>query len=223
MKLINSLQTSIPCFITKSYITVAQKFSLKFLGQEDDFLDTLQKKEPFRVSGNDAYKVFQVEDKVYKFYNASTYFDSNTQCYDLTRFKLHNTIFGEQTSYSFEGYLQNDYIGKIIVLSQPFITHKENTGNDARLQLKDDLIKRFGKKSLEIVISKESPFYGHLEGDWYIKPAEISLDDLKDSNIFINEKTQQYAVIDCIIHQEPYSHWSSKISQWGYGRKSLSF
>ena len=177
--------------------------SQKYLGKRSQFLASLGNPPCLHTGNLDAREVYRVKEEVYKFYYAD---DSR-----LKRIALHNFLFGQETPYSVKGIIHNDNsTEKFFVVSQPFIIDSKPSGDYARSLLKLEFEKRFGVNSLEIV-HPYNACCGELEGDWYIFPHKIALDDLKDSNVFINQETNNVAVIDCLIEEMNYDSWCRKI------------
>lgn len=131
--------------------------------------------------GVDALKVYrQDEDYVIKLrrMNADSYWYVDA----------FNELFGDRTPYEILG--EGEYHGhRILKLRQPFVEFCECTWEDARKELFYEMKSRFGD-------AEEHPWMPnelHLP-TWF-------LDDLKETNIGIDIRTQKYAVIDCIIHR----------------------
>lgn len=145
---------------------------------------------------------------VYKLYDIGN--DNFSLNLKFQEIKLHNYLFSRTTKYEIVGFaIKNEDF--YLVTRQPYIEFINNSDDIARQLLKKDLRQRFGTKSLYIKNRYDGKYYGKLEGDWHIKGQNISLDDLKSSNIGIDKHTKKYAVIDCIIHEETFDYWKHKV------------
>lgn len=190
-------------FPTEELIQELVAQSQNDLGTRSQFLTSLGNPPCLHTGYHDACEVYHDGKYVYKFYYAH---DSR-----LRRIALHNFLFGQETPYSIKGIIHNNNsTEKFFVVSQPFIIDSKPSGDYARSLLKRKFEKRFGINSLKIIHPNISS-YGELEGDWYIFPHKIALDDLKDSNVFINQETNNVAVIDCLIEEMNYDSWCRKI------------
>lgn len=141
-----------------------------------------------RCRGSDFLVVMRYGNIVRKFRELDRFHDDK-----IDQLLGHNYLFWNKTPYRIEGWtIRKNFQGEtpIIVLQQPFIKFCPNSGAKARSQLSQDLESRFGS------ISKLQD-----DGDWVIAEEGLRLDDLKDANIGIEQKTGMYAVVDCIVHK----------------------
>lgn len=184
-------------------------YDLKNLGSKVAYCDLLAKRElPNQVyklkTGTEARTVLRVGPYVYKFYDLGEYAKHKR------KIELHNKLFEARTAYEIIGSVKDPETNTTqLVVRQPFIEFVPNSGDDARKQLAKDFAKRFGGDSVWIHSLEHYPSYGALEGDWYIKPKNLALDDLKNLNIGIDKQTGEYAVIDCIINESTYNRWKN--------------
>lgn len=118
--------------------------------------------------------------------------------------KLHNRFFGDQTAYSFHGVAEIKNAPQLI-LQQPYVMMKKDSGHEARAQLLVWLRERFGAAQIN---EDESEIHA---GGWMF-------DDLKDANIAINLNTDRFVVVDCIIHplntMHADLHWEVDKEWW---------
>ena len=160
----------------------------------------------FLGGGSDAVAVLRSEDgkHVLKFYRTDRIEDT------VRRIVLHNHLFGTHTGYTPLGFSvatasSLDPNEVYLVLKKPFIIFEPNSGAKARRELVREMKQRFGRVQHFYLHSnansENNDSNRDFDGDFIIGNNQYTIDDLKDGNIGIDETTDTYAVVDCIIHQ----------------------
>ena len=165
----------------------------------------------FLGGGSDAAAVLRSKDgkHVLKFYRTNRIEET------VERIVLHNRLFGNHTGYAPLGFSvatasSLDPHEVYLVLKQPFIVFDPSSGAKARREFVREMKRRFG----HVFHCKPAPGTTSIVGandrdfltDFVLGDNECFIDDLKDGNIGIDEITNTYAVVDCIIHKEaPFS------------------
>ena len=165
----------------------------------------------FLGGGSDAAAVLRSKDgkHVLKFYRTDRIEGT------VKRIVLHNHLFGNHTGYTPLGFSvatasSLDPHEVYLVLKQPFIVFEPNSGAKARRELIREMKQRFGRVQHFYLHSnanlKNNNSNRDFNGDFIIGNNQYTIDDLKDENIGIDNATDTYAVVDCIIHEEvPYN------------------